>query len=137
MRISADPKHPDYLPESVNAEVFFNGVKQFNCISADDEIGIITRHRLDNDKRPLIDNGVVLTETVTGDVEIVMAHDNVGAKEIVRKLRLTVNLPTISKEDYDLLMPIVECYRPTRNPNAINDKQAELVVVTYNKYFTE
>jgi hypothetical protein len=72
MRISANPKDPDWCPEATNAEVYLDGTKLNMYTTADEEKGevIVLKIRegcIEKDK-----NGDTVYETLKGHVRIVL-----------------------------------------------------------------
>lgn len=57
------------------AQIYLDGVPQTHVIEADEDRRTLTRYRLNNEGKPYIENGVVPTETVTGEVRIIDPED--------------------------------------------------------------
>lgn len=74
MRISADPKSPDYIPESITAKVMFDGEELFGCVTADDESGECIVHATGDDGKIIVADGEIVVKTIHGKVEIILAN---------------------------------------------------------------
>jgi hypothetical protein len=75
MRISADESDPGYLrpADRRTIQVFLDGTRQARVITADDFKRLIIRCKEDCGHL-VFENGEVLTETLSGDVEIKAGH---------------------------------------------------------------
>jgi ATP-dependent protease HslVU (ClpYQ) peptidase subunit len=64
-----------------------------------------------------------------------MARTKSESQELARKLRLTYHQADIAHDDHMLLQPLLRIYNEHRNAAVFNDKQSELILSIYNKYF--
>lgn len=68
MRISCDPKHPDFRPDFYRAEVYLNGKQLWKCLHADSDRGTATVHKVDKAGNPRYRDGEVMTEIRRGNI---------------------------------------------------------------------
>jgi hypothetical protein len=70
MRISVDPKSPDFNPNYQKVRVFLDGEEIQLCIFVDDEAGIVRRYKSDAAGRLVHMLGDAVIDELHGKVEI-------------------------------------------------------------------
>lgn len=71
MRLSADPKHPDYCAAALPASVFLDGCFVQGCLSADEEAGTVVCVVTDARGWVPVNGNAVQEVTLHGAVDIV------------------------------------------------------------------
>jgi hypothetical protein len=71
MRISSNPKHPDYYPGAWQCRVFLAGSERKHVTFADEERRMAKHLRLDQEGKPQMDKeGELIEDSFWGDVRI-------------------------------------------------------------------
>ena len=72
MRVSADKNDPGYNPSAFGTEVYLNGEKLRNCVTADDKKGIVIVYAEDKDGQLISDGDDIKTEELRGEVKLAL-----------------------------------------------------------------
>lgn len=73
MRLSMEENDAGYnLALAMRTEIYFDGIKQLNALTADEELGYIKRYRINSRGEVYILKDSIETEEVYGKVEIVL-----------------------------------------------------------------
>lgn len=76
MKLSADPNHPWYDIDVVyRAEVYLNGERLLNVITADSDCGWVEVYKINKDGSYALRNGDYVTERRCGNVCILIPED--------------------------------------------------------------
>ena len=72
MRISTDKDDPGFHPNPFGTKVWLDGEEVRECITADDELGMVVCHELDENGYPFIrpGTGLIALKTLFGEVRI-------------------------------------------------------------------
>lgn len=74
MRISIDKNDPGYNFTALGTEVYLNGKKQNNCITADDKKGIVIVYAEDKEGKLILEGHDIKTEELHGEVKLVLTQ---------------------------------------------------------------
>lgn len=73
MRVTSDPKDPDYRKEYIGCSIYLNGDEVRGCVMADDVAGIVTVAKRNEQGYMYCDgHGEFVTEDLRGEVRIVL-----------------------------------------------------------------
>jgi hypothetical protein len=76
MRLSVDVRDLGYQINAFEAKVMIDGVEQKYCITADEELGKVWRHAVDENGKLVICEGEPVVECVNGKVVILVPKDS-------------------------------------------------------------
>jgi hypothetical protein len=88
MRISNQQDDPGFAAwlalvedgRNMGLTVSLDGVELSHCLTADTDAGYVLRHRLHDDGRVVVDNGVICTEELRGTVVVFVPDKAEGPK---------------------------------------------------------